>query len=81
MPAGPPVRFQDLAEACDAVHRALQMEKFRKSNELIDDETPFFIHFTGSNKHALPFRTKEGLNFNIEHGEFHTTWHEANTDL
>lgn len=33
--------IQDLAEACDAVHRALQMEKFRKSNELIDDEVPF----------------------------------------
>lgn len=37
---------------------------------------PFFLHFKGKNHGALATRTKEGLNFNIERGEFFATSHE-----
>lgn len=37
---------------------------------------PYFLHFEGKNSGALPFRTKNGLDFNVEEGEFFATSHE-----
>ncbi len=42
---------------------------------------PYFIHFTGRNRGALPTRTKEGLNFNIPEGEFFSCSHEIKVAL
>jgi len=36
----------------------------------------YFVHFTGKNRGALPVKTKEGLDFTIDHGEFFTCCHE-----
>lgn len=41
----------------------------------------FFIRVIGKNHGALPMRTKEGLNFRIPYGEFHTTSHELRVAL
>lgn len=37
---------------------------------------PYFIHFEGTNKGALPVRTKTGLSFEQESGEFFACSHE-----
>jgi DNA polymerase elongation subunit (family B) len=50
-------------------------------DKLIDSDEPFFIHFTGTNKGVLPTRTKEGLDFTIERGEFKATSHEIRLGL
>ncbi len=42
---------------------------------------PYFIHFTGDNKGALPVRTKLGLDFNQTHGEFFACSHEIKIAL
>lgn len=42
---------------------------------------PYFIHFTGNNNGALPTREKQGLNFNVEYGEFFATSHEVQVAL
>lgn len=41
----------------------------------------YFIHFTGCNRGALPMRTKDGLDFNCNYGEFFTTSHELRVAL
>lgn len=41
----------------------------------------YFIAFIGSNKGALPIRTKTGLDFNCPYGEFRTTSHELKVAL
>lgn len=41
----------------------------------------FFIHFIGKNNNALPIRTKAGLDFTVERGEFYTTSHELKVAL
>jgi len=48
--------------------------KFYEDTE-ITEET-FFIEFRGKNLGALPTRTKQGLDFNLEYGTFLTTIHE-----
>ena len=42
---------------------------------------PYFIHFTGANRGALPVRTKDGLSFGQEYGEFFACHHEIKTAL
>ena len=42
---------------------------------------PYFLHFTGANRGALPTRTKDGLTFGLEYGEFFACHHEVKTAL
>ncbi len=54
-----------------------------KTGELngIFKNKPYFIHFTGKNRGALPTRTKTGLDFNIPEGEFFACGHEIKVAL
>lgn len=47
----------------------------------IKPDTPYFLHFTGINRGALPTRTKAGLDFTVEEGEFFASSHEVQTAL
>lgn len=51
--------------------------------ELIDGEScaPYFARITARNRGALPTRTKEGLSFDLECGEFFATSHEIKIGL
>lgn len=42
---------------------------------------PYFLQFEGENFGALPFRTGEGLDFNVRSGEFFATSHEIKVAL
>lgn len=42
---------------------------------------PYFIAFVGTNRGALPVRTKDGLTFEQQHGLFYTTGHELQVAL
>lgn len=42
---------------------------------------PYFLHVEGKNRGAFPVREKEGLNFNVEYGEFFVTSHEMRIAL
>jgi hypothetical protein len=44
-------------------------------------DRPFFIEVTGTNRGALPMRTKEGLDFTIPRGRFLTMSHELQVAL
>ena len=55
-------------------------------NFTLDDKIPengetYFIHFTGANRGALPTKSKAGLDFNTEHGDFFACSHEINVAL
>lgn len=46
-----------------------------------DKKHPYFMEFTGTNKGALPTRTKDGLDFNVPHGTFLASSHEIQIAL
>lgn len=54
-----------------------------KKGLLLDGKAnrPYFLRFTGANNGALPVRTKEGLSFGQEYGEFFACHHEIKTAL
>lgn len=55
---------------------------FETSDTMPDNfDYPFFIHFTGYNRGALPTRTREGITFDVEYGEFYACSHEIKTAL
>lgn len=57
-------------------------EHFDKNGKFKNDPlAPYFVHFRGENNGALPMRTKQGLFFNGEYGEFFATSHEIQTAL
>lgn len=61
----------------DDAHEQISPKGYYKG----DYSKPFFITFTGSNKGALPLRTKNGLYFNEEYGTFKVTSHELQVAL
>lgn len=58
-------------------------KQIKPNGDLIgkDKDKPYFVHFTGTNKGALPSRTKNGLDFNIREDEFWACSHEIKVAL
>lgn len=53
---------------------------FTKNLEHAEKHPFYFIHFTGTNKNAIPQKIKK-LDFTVSHGEFKTTSHELRVGL
>lgn len=59
------------------VKRNLSRNSILKNGAFSEFPTkPYFIHFRGRNKGAIPVRTKSGLYFNQEYGDFFSCSHE-----
>lgn len=58
-------------------------KQIKPNGDLIgkDKDKVYFVHFTGSNKGALPVRAKWGLDFNQSYGEFWACSHEIKVAL